>query len=639
MLNGLPHTIVGVAPEGFFGTFVGYSWGFWVPAAMQEKFEPGGYKMEDRGAHWIEGFARLKPGVTREQAQAEISAVAKRLENDYPVTNRGRNIRLLPLWESPFNAETVLRPTLGMALAVVVFVLLVACANVANLLLVRSVTRRHEMTVRLAIGAGRKRLVRQLFTEGLILSSIGTLAGLLVAHWCRDAIIMVIPARSAPLHMSGSIDWRVMGMSAAVALVSTLVSGLVPAFQGSKVDLSGALKSEAGGVVGGRGRAWLRSSLVVAQVSMSFILLTGAVLLIRSLREIRNTSPGFSPATLTSVLDLFAAGYDAERAKHVQDELMDRLRTVGGVESVAMSRIRPFTYRAFSSAPIAVDGYQPPPNEQPTAEYNEVSPAYLATTGIPLVAGREFTRADDENAPPVAVVNETMAAQYWRGADPVGRRVQVKGRWMQVVGVAKDAKYMTLTESPKAFFYVPLRQNPAPQAILYIRTPQSAQSMSKALAREIHALDPDLAAYELISMGEQVERKGSSQQAVGGLVGIFCGVALGLAAIGLYGIMAYAVSQSARELALRMALGARAGDLLRLVMTHGAKLTGGGVLLGAAVALATTRLLGYLLFHVSPRDPLSFGSAFLVMSIVSLAACFLPAWRASRTDPVRALRE
>jgi predicted permease len=298
----------------------------------------------------------------------------------------------------------------------------------------------------------------------------------------------------------------------------------------------------------------------------------------------------------------------------------------------------PFSYRTYSTAPIAVDGYDVPPDQQLTADYNEVGPAFFATMGIPLLSGREFTRADDEAAPLVAVVDETMAAQYWRGADPVGRRVQVKGRWMQVVGVARTAKYRNLLETPKPFFYVAQRQNFSATAALHIRTPQSPAAMRASLVREIHALDGNVAPGELITMREQVDRTTASQRIAVTILGVFGGLALVLAAVGLYGVMASTVSQSSRELALRLALGAGASDLLKLVMSHGLALTAAGVVLGAVAALQLTRLLGYLLYKVSPRDPAVFGAAFAVLVTASLAACFVPAWRATRTDPLGALR-
>jgi macrolide transport system ATP-binding/permease protein len=640
-LNGVLHTIVGVAPQEFYGTFVGWAMQFWVPASMEEIFEAGGYKLEDRGARWIEAYARLKPGVTLNQAQQEISAVAQRLETTYPDTNRGRGIRLWPLWQTPFNNAGTLLPTLEIMLAVVVFVLLIACANVGNLLLVRSFARRHEMTVRLAIGAGRGRLLRQLFTEGLILSVFGAAGGLVVAHWCRHALVLLLPARAGvAMHLPGEIDWRVLALSAGVCLIATILLGLVPSLQTRKLDLSGALKTETVGVVGGGGKAWLRSGLVVVQVSLSFILLVGAGLLLQSLQQVRTASPGFSTHdVLFTAVDLVSAGYDPQRAKGFQDELIDRVQALPGVEAATFARVTPLGYGTYSSTPIVVDGYQPPPDEQPTAEYNEVGPAYLVTMGIPLVSGREFTRSDNETAALVAVVNETMAAQFWPRGNPVGQRVQVKGRWMQIVGVAKDSKYQSLRETPKPFFYVPRRQNFSVGAGLYIRTPLSPQTIAAELGREVRALDPNLAPYEVITLQEQVDRSTSAQLVAVTLVGVLGALALLLAAIGLYGVMSYAVSQSTRELGLRMALGAGVSNVLRLVLSRGLALTASGVALGAGVALALTRLLGNLLYKVSPRDPLAFGSAFVVMVLASLAACFLPAWRATRTDPARALRD
>jgi len=640
-LNGVVHTIVGVAPEGFFGTFVGWGMQFWVPASMEDIFEAGGYKLEDRGARWIEAYARLKPGVTLQQAQQEAAAISGRLEAEYPTTNRGRAIQLWPLWQTPFNNARTLLPTLEIMLAVVVFVLLIACANVGNLLLVRSFARRHEMTVRLAIGAGRGRLLKQLFTEGLILSAFGAAGGLLVAYWCRHALVLLFPARGGvSMHLPGEIDWRVLALSAAVSVVATLLLGLVPAMQTSKIDLTDALKAESSGVVGARGRAWVRSGLVVTQVSLSFVLLVGAGLLLQSLQKIRNTSPGFSTRdVLDTAVSLVSAGYDGPRAQSFQDELLLRVKALPGVESAAFARMTPLSYGSYSSTPIAVDGYQLLPEEQPTVEYNEVGPGYFATIGIPLLSGREFTRADDEKAAPVAIVNETMATRYWRGRNPIGERVQVKGRWMQIVGVAKESKYQSVREAPKPFFYVPLRQNFSRSAGLFIRTALSPQTMAAALSREVHGLDGNLALYEVITLQEQVDRSTSPQMVAVTLVGTLGGLALLLAAIGLYGVMSYAVSQNTRELGLRMALGADASNLLRLVMSRGLVLTAGGVLLGAAVALALTRLLGNLLYKVSPRDPLAFGSALAVMTIASLAACFLPAWRATRTDPARVLRD
>src|SRR5581483_6212707 len=392
LLNGLPHTIVGVAPQGFYGTFVGYAFQFWVPASMQPQFSAGGYALEDRGARWIEGFVKLRRGVSIPQAQAELSSVMARLENEYPDTNRGRGVRLYPLWETPFNNAGAMLPTLEIAVAVVLAVLLIACANVANLLLVRAFSRQQEMTIRLSIGAGRGRLVRQLLTEGLMLSVGATLAGLVLARWLRDALAFLTPPRGGVvLRLPGAIDWRVLAISAAIGVGATLLFGLVPALVTSRVDLAGALRSESGAVGGSRRAGWLRSTLVVAQIALSLVLLVGAGLLVRSVQAIRAANPGFATdGVLTTTVDAFTAGYDAGRGRVFEDELLDRVGRIPGVQAAALSRSTPFSYASTASSPIAVDAYVPPRDQQPTVEYNTVTPGYFATLGIPIVSGRAF---------------------------------------------------------------------------------------------------------------------------------------------------------------------------------------------------------------------------------------------------------
>lgn len=639
-LNGLPHTIIGVTPEAFKGTFVGYSFQFWVPSSMEQTFYAGGaMKRDDRGARWIEGFALLKPGVSHSQAQQQISAVAAHLESAYPDTNRGRGVQLYPLWATPFNNAGTLLPTLRIALFVAVFVLVIACANVGSLLLVRAFGRRHEMTVRLSIGAGRQRLVRQLLTEGLILSGFAAAGGILVAYWCRNMMILFFPSTSRLINLPAQLDWRVLALSACVCIFATLLFALVPAIHASNVDIAGALRAESGGVVGGRGKSRFRSALVIVQVALSFLLLVASGLVLQSLQRIRTTDPGFSPNVENTVVNLFLSGYDTQRAKNFENELILRVRALPGVESAAYARSTAFTYRNFSTSPVAVDGYVPPADQQPNVAYNEVGPGFLATMGIPLVSGREFTDADDENSAPVAIVNEVMAAQFWPGRDPVGERVQIKGRWMRIVGVAKLSKYRNMIEQPTAFMYVPLHQNFSALVGLNIRTSLASAAMTKALSAQISALDANLPIYEVITMQEQITRMSWQQRASVILLAIFGGLAVLLAGIGLYGVMSYSVSQGTRELGLRLALGAQVSSVLRLVFGRGLAITGIGVAIGAAAALLLTRLMGDMLYKVSPRDPLAFTAAFLVMLGAAGAACFVPAWRASRIDPVRALRD
>lgn len=481
--------------------------------------------------------------------------------------------------------------------------------------------------------------MRQLLTEGLLLSAIAAAGGLLVAEWCRHVLVLFFPRTGVVPYLPGEIDGRVLALSIGVCVVAAVLFGLVPATQASKVDLAAALKSEMGGVVSGRSRSWLRSSLVLAQISLSFVLLVGAGLLLRSLRAMQTTSPGFSThdVLMTSV-DLFGSGYDAARAENFEKQLVVRLESTPGVQSAAFASFVPLELAPPSSGAIQVDGYVPPPNQQPVIEYSQVGPGYFATAGIPLLSGRDFTLADDKTGAAVAVVNEQMVRQFWNDENPVGRRLLVEGRAMRVIGVAKLSKYESVSEAPKPFFFVPRLQNPASRAYLSIRTSMPPPAMASILANELRAIDPGLANYAVITMQEQVNQSTSSQKAAVGLLSVLGGLALILAIIGLYGVMSYSVSQSGRELGLRMALGASPKDLLWHVVSRSLLLTLSGVFLGAMAALALAPYAAHLLYRVSPRDPLAFTLAFLIMALASPAACLWPAWRASRTDPMQTLR-
>jgi predicted permease len=640
-LNGVLHTIVGIAPEGFYGTFVGYQFQFWVPASMQEVFDAAGYTLEDRGARWIEGFVRLKPGVSRARAKAELSAIAERLQAQFPSTNRGRGVMLKPLWQSPFNPMDALAPTLTIALVGVAAMLLIACANVGNLLLLKSVSRRRELTIRLAVGAGRGRLVRQMLTEAVILSSLAGVCGLVAAYWARGALVFLFPPRgTTPLRLPADLDLRVLALSVGIAFVATLLFGLIPAMLASRIDLAGALKADSAGAGGGRARARVRAALVFLQVAVSFVLIVGAGLVVESLHHMRTKSPGFeADRVLVTYIDLAAADYDIGRANVFKDRLVERIDSLPGVEAAAFVGGPPFAYAGGASAPVAVNGYQTQPGEAPTVDYSQVGPGYLRTLGIPLVAGREFTRDDNEASDPVAIVNEPMAARYWRGRDPVGSRMIVGGRATRVVGVAKLSKYRDLMEPAAPFFYVPLRQTTARGQTLMIRTTLGPPVMATALAAEVRALDASLTPDRLMTMREQINRMNQSTAMAVRLLTAFGAVALILAAVGLYGVLSFSVTQNARELALRLALGADPSSLLRRVLGGGLLLTAGGMACGAAAAIGLTRLLGTLLFDVSPRDPATFATAFATMAMASTAACLVPALRATRTDPVAALRD
>ncbi len=640
-LNGLDHTIIGVAPKGFVGTFVGYTMDVWVPASMEETFETGGYKLEDRGARWIEGFVRLRPGVSIGRAQGEIGSLAGRLETDYPTTNRGRGVRLLPLSQTPFNKAGELRPTLGILLCVAAFVLLIVCANVGNLLLVRALARRREMTIRLAIGAGRGRLVRQLMTEGLLLTTIAAFGGILVADWSQHALGLLFSWRGDS-NLPAALDWRVLAVSAGVTLTSTLVLGMVPALQTRRLDLVGALRSESAAVVGAHGASWIRTSLVLVQVSLSFVLLTGAGLLIESLRAIQDTNPGFSTdGVLATSVDLFGAGYDAGRARTFLDTLLDRVGSLPGVESAALVRTAPLGVLPFSSAPIAVDGYIPRPDEQPTVEYNQVGPGYFGT-------GRRSARSSGrgvhgrrrpEHAAGRHRERTHAAARYWGGRNPVGSRLKVKDRWLQVVGVSRVSKYESITEPDQPFFYVPLKQDFSGRVVLSVRTTRRPADVASSLAATLRSLDPTLTPYEVVTVRDRIDRATSSQRIAVTLLEGFGALALVLAAIGLYGVMSYVVSQGTREMGLRLSLGATTSNLFRAVLARGAVLTAAGLVVGGIAAFGLARYGAALLYHVSPSDPRAFGAAAGALALTALAACGLPAWRATRIDPIQALRD
>jgi putative ABC transport system permease protein len=596
IFNRVPHTIIGVAPEAFLGTFVGYSMQFWVPPSMQAVFN-GTYMLDDRSARWIEGLARLAPGVTIAQAQVAMSTAASRLEKQYPEADRGRGVRILPLWDAPFDNAKELLPMIRVAFVVVVFVLLIACANVANLMLVRAFARRQEMTVRLTLGARRDRLLRQLITEGALLSVLATAVGLLFAFWGRRGLVVFFaPRAGVSLSFVVALDWRVLAITAGLGMTTTLLFALVPALRGTTIDLAGALKADSRSAAGGAGGTRVRSGLVMLQVSMSFLLLVAAGLLIASMQSIRRADPGFTQdEVLTTWVGLLSAGYDTTRARMFAAELMDQLRAKGGVESVVLARYTPFEAAGpFGSSGIATDSYRPALDEQPVANFNAVSPGYFSTLGIPIVRGRDFTRADDDTTAPVAIVSETMAAKYWPNADPVGKRLQSKQRWMQVVGVAKDIKYQSLLKPPRPLFYVPIRQTATVSFNVHIKTRSGAAGVRSAYASVLRGLDPNIAPEEIVSLRETVERSTSTQRIASTFLGVFACLALALAAMGLYGVMSYVVSQSTRELGLRMALGAAPHEILRLVMSRGLALATIGVAIGLAAAAGTTRLLGDL---------------------------------------------
>ncbi|HEX8926297.1 MAG TPA: FtsX-like permease family protein, partial [Terriglobales bacterium] len=462
----------------------------------------------------------------------------------------------------------------------------------------------------------------------------------LLAYAFRDSLVWFYPTSFVRYNLEGHLDWRVLFITAVIGVLTTLLFAAVPALQSSKVDLSGALKAESSGVVGGSRRAWLRAALVVVQVSFTFMLLVGIGLILKSMQRIATASPGFSTDdVLITDVDLISAGYDKIRSMDFQQRLIDRVRSLPGVKSAALGKVQPFSYSPFFTGTLEVVGYQPSANERPTIDYNKVGPQYFSTLGIPLLAGREFTDADNEKSGLVTIVNQRFVDQYLRGSDPLGKSVKVKDRWLRIVGVAQTSRYDTLTEPPKPFLYVPYLQDFAINVGLDIRTSRDAASMASTLAKEIHAIDPNVSPLEVVTMRRHVNRSALAvQQVVVSLLGIFGTLALLMASIGLYGVMSYLVSQRTRDLGLRVALGATPTQLMRLVMSNGLMLTLLGLGVGAITTLAIVQRLGTLLYKTSPFDPSAYGVALLVMLAAGVAACLVPAVRATRKDPVQALR-
>jgi len=638
-LNGLPCTVVGVAPPEFRGSIMGLSFDAWVPMGMQERMVPGGSRLEARDHRWLDLLARLRPGASVREARAEIHTIAARLQSEYPASNRGRGLDVFPLSATPVGATRFLAPVLFVLLGAVGFVLLIACANVANLLLVRAAGRRREIAVRLALGASRGRLLRQLLTESLLLACIGGAAGLLVAHWGAELLASFTPPSDFPVGLNPGVDSRALAFALALSVVTGVVFGLAPALRASRPDVVGTLKDEAGTTAGGFRRARLRGGLVVAQVSLSLLLLVGAGLLLRSLENARSFDPGFNPrGILLASFDLFPNGHTPETGRAFLRQLLARASALPGARHVSLARRVPLGMGGSSSSHFTVEGYSPPPQESAWAHKNEVGPDYFRTMEIPLVAGRDFGLQDDSDAPRVGVVNETMARRYWPGREALGGRVRDGADVYTVVGVARDSKTRLLTDPPAPVLYRSALQAYRGDLTLLVRTEGEPSLLAPRIREQVRALDPALPLFGLRTMEDHVRFATFQQRMTGTLLAVLGGLALVLAAVGIYGVLAYAVAQRTREIGVRVALGGRRGDILGLVVRQAMGLTTIGLAIGLAIAVAVMPLMGRLLFGVSPRDLPTLAGVALILGVVALLASSVPARRAMRIDPIVALR-
>jgi len=650
-LTGHEFTVVGVAREGFSGTrLAGFIPDVWVPFSMAAHVTPHMEAViEDRGNRAFDVNGRLAPGVTIDRATASLNVVADRLARDYPKTNARMRVGMVPAGTKTQPAITLLGyiPIAARTmLAVAMLVLLIACGNVANLLLARASTRRREIAMRLACGAPRGHIIRQLLTESVILAACGGAAGLLLARWFN----LLIPSFFPPLDFSTidfaydfALDYRVVLFTASTTILTGIVFGLMPALQASRVDLLTVLQMRDAGAAGAGRRINLRNGLVVAQIAFSLALVVGAGMFARSMEGAKQIDPGFeSRNVLLTSVDVGMRGYDKANGLRFFTRAAERIRTVPGV--TAASFAFPLPLDAYGSTEVVTpEGYVPRvDNEHLEIGLSVVGPDYFRAMGTTLVSGRGFTEADTATSPSVAVVNETMARRFWPNQSALGRHIRIgndaASPQAEIVGIARDGKYNLLGEPPTEYFFLAFAQRYRGEATLIARTSGSPAAVSAAIQREIAALDPDVPIYGIKTMPMFLNRLLSLPTSVAVIVGLFALIALVMASVGLYGVVSYSIARRTKEIGLRIAVGADRRDVMRMILTNGLALATVGMAVGLLAALALMRLAASLLFGVGPNDPATFIMSTIVLSIVAVVASYVPARRAMRLDPTIALR-
>jgi predicted permease len=644
-LNGAPYTVVGVAPPSFKGIVsLGRPDLLWIPITMRDYVLTGQLKAleSNRRFRWLSIVGRLKPQVDLAQAEAAMKTIAAGLEKEYPRDNKGRTVELFPLNQSALGINQRRQFSLagGVLMSVVGLVLLIACVNLANLLLAQAAKREKELSIRAAMGAGRWRLVRQLLTESTVLSLLGGLTGLVVAYWGRNVLWSFRP----PFLLEGSIDLsfdaRVLGFTLLISLLTGLVFGIIPAIKASGTDINEVLKT------GGRGGAlgWthnrLRGVLVISEIALALVALVGSGLFLRSMQNAQRLNPGFESQNLFQVLfDLGALRYDADHGQQFFRDVIERAKSVPGVVSASVSANGVFGGGFLGT--IFREGEQADPNNQGTlVNFDDVTPGHFETMRIPLLSGRDFTDFDRENSTPVVVVNEAMAKMLWPGQEPLGKRFSIvtEPQLLQVVGVVGTAVIGQIGEDPQPIVYRPMRQQYSPAAALVVRTNGNPEPLLGAVRTQVQPIDKNLAftngqtVQQILGQGLWAARMGAA------LLGLFGALALILASIGIYGVLSYSVAQRTSEIGLRMALGAQPRQVLALVLRQGMLLALIGAIVGVVVALPVARLASGLLYGVSATDPLTYAAITLLLMGVAVVACYLPARRATRIDPLVALR-
>lgn len=646
VLNGSSFTIVGVIPASFHGVTVGITPDVWAPINTYKTVYPS-LDIESRNSYWLMATGRLKPGMTPDRAGAEMRVLSQQLASAYPDSNKTKDalVYSTSMIPGPYRGFVAL---IGTALlAVVSLVLVMACANAANMLLARASGRRREMAIRSALGASRWRLVRQTLAESVLLAGLGGIAGLALAGAVVPLLMRLKPA-SLPVSLDAPVDFRVMAFALAAAMLTGIAFGLAPALHSSRLDLVSQLKGGTPG--GGRVKSRLRNTLVVAQVTVCLVLLIGAGLCLRSLANAQSIDPGFDLKNgLIASLNVQTFGYNQARGRVLYRNLLERAAALPGVQAVSLATPMPLgtshRVEGFAIEGSAVQPSRPAGLPEVRVDTANAAPGYFRAMGIPILAGRDFSDLDTASSPHVVIINEAMAKRYWPGQNPIGRHLiqgdasDAKSRMLfEVVGVTKTGKYRTIGEDSLPFLYHPFWQNYAPSVSLIVRVEGDTGGVVAEMRDALRGLDPNLAIFDVQTVAQWMQLPMFPARATGLLLGVFGGLALLIASAGLYGVMAYVVSQRVREVGIRMALGASAQDVVRMIVLQGMRLTLAGVALGLAGAFAVTRLLRSLLYGVRPTDFATFAGVSLLLAGVALLASYIPARRAAKVDPIVALR-
>lgn len=638
-VNGYPLTIVGVTPPDFRGSLVGIENGVFIPLMMHPQLSS--YSILDNpNASFLAGFGRPRPGIGLDAAQAESVVLAARLESRQPRPEMEQRLDVMPLWQSWYGAQTYMLPAVLVMGAMGTLLLVVVCANVAGLVSVRAVGRRAEVATRLALGASRVRIMRLLFIESLVLALAGATLGLLVPPMLEPFVGAAQASVPMPLFLNVEPDWTIVTFALALAGLTAVLFGIAPTLTGTRIDLAMVMKDGLSPRAAPRSR--MRTALVVAQVAVSLVLIVGTGLMIRTLDAARRVDVGFDAANVTALsIDLNPNTYDDARGRRFYQDVLDALGGDHAIDSVSVSRLLPLmVVDNISTETFDVEGYPRRKDEDLTFGTNVVGPDYFNTLRIPLSAGREFERRDDTTAPLVVMVNETFAQRFWgSAAAAIGKRIQGGGDgWLSIVGVARDIKYARVDENPRPYVYFPSTQRYSTEMAIHARARGADPRLLDRVKGHLKALDPDVPILAARMLEEQTRFAVSIYDLVARMLGIFGAVAIALAALGIYGLIAYTVKESAHEIGVRTAVGASRGAILRRFLTRGVTLGVVGVLVGVLVALSVTRLMGTMLFGVAATDVASFAGASLLVLTTALLASLVPAWRGSRVDPIVALR-